>query len=442
MTEPPVNPTQHADPVVPEPEAEATSAPPPRKAAPETLTLRANPRRVVRFRRGVIIGGAAAGSLAITGVAWMALGPKGLHIVATGEDKAITDRNTPADQVMNLPGTYGEVKPGTPILGQPLPGDLGRPILERQRQLEAGRGMMSADPTVMPPAASPEEQAAQAERQRIAGQAAQAREAGVMVQSSGREGVASVASVVGGGVVAPVVAGDQPASSETGRIALDPERDQNNQQRKLDFVGQSASSAIYSAHALQTPASPHQVMAGSVIAASLLTGLNSDLPGMVVAQVTENVFDTVTGQTLLIPQGSRLIGSYDSVVAFGQSRALLVWQRIILPDGSSIQIDNLPATDAAGYVGLSDKVDYHSWRLLKGVALSTLLGVGTEISIGDDESDLVRAIRQSTQQSANQAGQQIVTRNLNIQPTITVRPGWPLRVIVHKDLVLRAWGGR
>jgi type IV secretion system protein VirB10 len=157
--------------------------------------------------------------------------------------------------------------------------------------------------------------------------------------------------------------------------------------------------------------------------------------------VTENLFDTVTGRTLLIPQGARLIGSYDSVVAFGQSRALLVWQRIILPDGSSIQIDNLPATDAAGYAGLEDKVDFHTWRLLKGVALSTLLGVGTEVSIGDDESDLVRAVRQSTQQSANQAGQQIVTRNLNIQPTITVRPGWPLRVIVHKDLQLRPWGG-
>lgn len=441
MTEPPVNPTQDADPVAPEPQAQAAQPAPPPKAAPETLTLRANPRRVVRFRRGVIIGGAAAGSLAIAGVAWMALGSKALHIVATGEDKAITDRNTPADQVMNLPGTYGEMKPGTPILGQPLPGDLGRPILERQRQLEAAGGMMPSNPDAMPSATSPEEQAAEAERQRIAGQAAQAREAGVMVQSSGRAAAASVASAVGDAAVS-AMAEAPTATGEGGRLALDPERDQNNQQRKLDFVGQSASSGIYNAHALQTPVSSHQVVAGSVIAASLITGLNSDLPGMVVAQVTENVFDTVTGRTLLIPQGARLIGSYDSVMAFGQSRALLVWQRIILPDGSSIQIDNLPATDAAGYAGLADKVDYHSWRLLKGVALSTLLGVGTEISIGDDESDLVRAIRQSTQQSANQAGQQIVTKNLNIQPTITVRPGWPLRVIVHKDLVLRPWGGR
>jgi type IV secretion system protein VirB10 len=178
------------------------------------------------------------------------------------------------------------------------------------------------------------------------------------------------------------------------------------------------------------------------IAASLITGLNSDLPGEVTAQVTENVYDTVTGKTLLIPQGSRLIGSYDSVVAFGQSRALLVWERIIMPDGSSIQIDNLPATDAAGYSGLADEVDYHTWTLLKGIALSTLLGVGTETTFGSSQSDLVQAIEQSTQESTNQAGQRIVEKDLNIQPTITVRPGWPLRVIVHKDLVLRPYPGQ
>src|SRR3546814_8237383 len=116
---------------------------------------------------------------------------------------------------------------------------------------------------------------------------------------------------------------------------------------------------------------------------------------MVIAQVTENVFDTVTGRTLLIPQGARLIGSYDSVVAFGQRRALLVWQRIILPNGPSIRIDNLPATAAAGYAGLEDEVDFHSWQMLEGVGRSTLLGAGTELSIGADESDRVRAIRQT-----------------------------------------------
>ncbi|RVA97955.1 TrbI/VirB10 family protein, partial [Mesorhizobium sp. M7A.F.Ca.CA.004.01.1.1] len=230
--------------------------------------------------------------------------------------------------------------------------------------------------------------------------------------------------------------------SEAGRASASvaaAEGDQNNQQRKLDFLSQRSTGGIYNPHALQTPISPYQLMAGSVIAASLITGINSDLPGLVVAQVTENVHDTVTGNILLIPQGSRLIGVYDSVVAFGQKRALLVWQRILLPDGSSAEIDNLPASDTAGYAGLEDKVDFHTWQMIKGVALATLLGVGTEFSLGENESDLVKAIRESAQQNASRAGQRITEKNLNIQPTIVVRPGWPLRVIVHKDIVLRPY---
>lgn len=402
------------------------------KVAPKGLVLRASPRRVVRFRRGVIIGGAAIGSVAIAGVTWMALGSKALHIVEAGSGKAVSDRRTPADAVADLPGDYSKVKADTPVLGPPLPGDLGRPILEHQRGL-ASQGDGPVAGTKAPTAA---EQAAEAERQRIASQAYQAREAGVMVQSSGRAATSAAADAA-----AVTVPGQSASSGVAGLLAHDPEKDQNNQQRKVDFMAQQAMGGTASAHRLEAPASPYQLMAGSIIAASLITGLNSDLPGMVVAQVTEPVFDTVTGRTLLIPQGARLIGSYDSVVAFGQRRALLAWQRIILPDGSSIQIDNLPATDAAGYAGLADKVDLHTWQLLKGVTLSTLLGVGTQLSLGSDESDLVRAIRQSTQQAANQAGQQIVSKNLDIQPTIVVRPGWPLRIVVHKDITLRPWAG-
>ena len=128
-------------------------------------------------------------------------------------------------------------------------------------------------------------------------------------------------------------------------------------------------------------------------------------------------------------------------VAFGQERALIVWNRIINPDGSSFVIDNLPATDASGYAGLEDKVDVHTWRLLQGVVLSSLLGVATELSFDDTESDIVEALRESGQASVNQAGQRIINRALNIQPTITVRPGWPLRIIVNKDLVLRPYKG-
>ena len=218
--------------------------------------------------------------------------------------------------------------------------------------------------------------------------------------------------------------------------------DPNLQQRKNAMIGRANDVAAVNPHRLMPPVSPWTLQAGSVIAASLITGLNSDLPGFVTAQVTENVYDSVTGRSLLIPQGSRLIGSYDSVVAFGQSRALVVWQRIILPDGSSIRIDNVPATDTQGYAGLSDRIDRHTWQLLKGVALSTLLGVGTELSFGSAESDLVRAVREAVQQSGARVSDQVVTRNLDIQPTLRVRPGWPLRVVVHKDIQLRPWQDR
>lgn len=122
---------------------------------------------------------------------------------------------------------------------------------------------------------------------------------------------------------------------------------------------------------------------------------------------------------------------------FSQGRP--VWQRIILPDGSSIQIDNVPATDTEGYAGLSDRIDRHTWQLLKGVALSTLLGVGTELGWGSGESDLVRALRESTQLAGSRAGDEFVRRSLDVQPTLRVRPGWPLRVVLHKDLILQEW---
>jgi type IV secretion system protein VirB10 len=191
-------------------------------------------------------------------------------------------------------------------------------------------------------------------------------------------------------------------------------------------------------HSLEPPMSPNIVSAGSVIAASLITGLRSDLPGLVTAQVSEGVYDSPSGRTLLIPQGARLIGRYDSAISYGQNRALVIWQRIVMPDGSSIRLDNAPATDTSGYAGLADKVDYHSLRLLQGVAISTLLGVGANLSISG-ESDLVRALREATQQNVSRAADQITSRNLQVPPTIIIRPGTPVRLLVHRDLVLPPW---
>jgi type IV secretion system protein VirB10 len=398
----------------------------PSKLDPESLVLRASPGRVTRFRRGAVIAIAAAGSTAILGAAWFALKPGALHLVASGEDRPQLGAAAPSEALAGAPRNYGDV----PQLGAPLPGDLGRPILEHQREMGAAP---VTDPAV--DAAQRAAQEAETERQRLAAAQRSARESGVMMQlaSGGQAGAAASPS--------PSVAasGAAQGGARAGRLALDPNRDPNNQQRQQDFIGQRDSADDINPHALTPAISPYTLHAGSIISASLITGLNSDLPGLVTAQVTENAYDTVTGRILLIPQGSRLIGSYDSVVAFGQSRALVVWQRIILPDGSSIRIDNIPATDMAGYAGLSDRIDRHTWQLLKGVALSTLLGVGTELSFGSTESDLVRAIRESAQQSGARAGDQMVTRNLTVQPTLRVRPGWPLRIVVHKDIVLRPW---
>jgi type IV secretion system protein TrbI len=353
-----------------------------------------------------------------------------LHADIGGGNLYNTGNNSAPDGLAGLPSNYGQILKPNPVpqLGSPLPGDLGPPIVEREKQL----GLNPAGP-------STEDEAARAERLRLAQQAQQASEAGVFFQLNQQGGGASAMSALSGGVASGGTASTASTSVDAGHLSLDLANDQNDQQRKLDVVNQASADNVYNDHALQTPASPDEILAGTVIAASLITGLNSDLPGEVTAQVTENIYDTVTGKVLLIPQGSRLIGSYDSVVAFGQSRALLVWQRIVMPDGSSIQIDNLPATDAAGYTGLKDQVDYHTWTLLKGIAMSTLLGVGTETTFGSSQSDLVQAIEQSAQQSTDQAGQRIVEKDLNIQPTITVRPGWPLRVIVSKDLVLRPY---
>jgi type IV secretion system protein VirB10 len=284
---------------------------------------------------------------------------------------------------------------------------------------------MATEFSGQPDAARLAEQAAAAERERAAAELKAAREAGVMARTLG------AVDAVGQGVAGnpPQLAADAP------KPAVDAARDLGAQGRKLDFVGSNDRGGPVNPHALTPALSPNTLAAGSVIAASLITGLRSDLPGLVTAQVTERVYDSATGRILLIPQGARLIGSYDSVVAFGQRRALVVWQRIILPDGSSLALDNVPATDPSGYSGLADKVDFYTWSLLKGIALSTILGVGTNLSLSG-ESDLVKAIRESTQQNAARAGDQLTARNLDVQPTITIRPGAPVRLVVHRDLIL------
>ena len=188
-------------------------------------------------------------------------------------------------------------------------------------------------------------------------------------------------------------------------------------------------------------ASPYVVQAGSVIPAALITGIRSDLPGQITAQVTENVHDSPTGRILLIPQGTRIIGQYDNGVGFGQRRVLLVWNRLIFPNGRSIVLERQTGADAEGYAGLEDGVDYHWGELFKAAVLSTILSVGASAGTSGSDSDLVSALREGASDSISQTGRQIVQRQLNIAPTLTIRPGFPVRVIVTRDLVLEPYGG-
>jgi type IV secretion system protein VirB10 len=212
------------------------------------------------------------------------------------------------------------------------------------------------------------------------------------------------------------------------------------QDKQLAFLNAAADRRTVTPDRVTPPASPFVLQAGAVISAALITGIRSDLPGQIIAQVTEPIYDSPTGRILLVPQGTRIIGQYDNNVQYGQRRVLLVWNRLIMPNGRSIVLERQPGTDTQGYAGLEDGVDYHWWDLAKAAGLSTLLSVGAELAV-DDQDRLLRAIRNGGQDTINDAGQQIVRRQLNVAPTLTIRPGFPVRIVVTRDLVLEPYGG-
>lgn len=321
-------------------------------------------------------------------------------------------------------------------------GDAGRGPAAAAERLPAGTGAgASGGRSRAAPgstdAPEPPDQAASAEQQRLQSEMEAAAKAQVFFQTGQAARAAAAASAA---TVDPVPPGVPSMLPATPTPAADDYAQQNRQADKQAFVDAKPDSRIYGIAELQIPRSPYQLMAGTVIPAALLTAVNSDLPGQVIATLTEHVFDTLTGRHLLIPQGSRLLGEYDSQVAYGQRRVLLVWTRLIRPDdGSSLMLDRLPATDAAGQAGLEDKVDWHWRRIVASAALSTLLGVGAELAAPDRvdaEGRIVIATRESVHETVNQVGQQITRRNLDLQPTLTIRPGYPLRIVVSRDLVL------
>ena len=411
------------------------------------LSIRARPKAVRRFSRKALMGGVVTLSVIMCAALAMALQTPEQE---EAEELYNVTHKPIADGLELLPKSYVELKP---VLGPPLPGDLGKAYLGRSEEVavatklaateikpKAIRPRRSNQPIprsvpeiVQPVSQSPLPDAGPSSLFFNVGRKSSNTPVQQYAASTPRAGLGQEF-----GVPVPNISDYSvpPSAFDVGVESDDP----NGQGDKQSFLDR-ASDDIYNSHEMVSPRSPYQVMAGNLIPASLVTGLNSDLPGQVIGQVTENVFDTVTGQHLLIPQGSRLIGRYDSVIAFGQSRALVVWTRLILPNGDSIRLDNLPASDGQGFAGLKDKVDRHTWQFIKGAALSSLLSIGSELA-SDDADRLTRALQNAGQDTANIAGQRIIDRNLNVQPTLTVRQGWRFNVIVSRDLILKPYGDR
>ena len=386
------------------------------KLAPESV-LAAPRTPVTRWnRRYILAGGAALAAIVAFGF-YIGFGgahrpqPKG-----DGNTQAADVTPTSSGLADRYPKGYGD--PGVQAAGAPGTASLPPP--------GALPGVGAAAQPARP--VDPAVQQAQA-------QAEAARTSSPFFQGGSTAGVAGPAT----SPPAPVYVASGPGLPAQAPEAAADVQPANGQGGKRQFLA-GAKADDYLASPLRAPQSPWEVKAGTVIPAALLTAINSDLPGEIIAQITEPVYDHATGRTVLIPQGSRLIGQYDSQIAYGQERALIAWTRIVMPDGRSINIGSMEGADLTGASGLKDRVDGHFWQLARGIALSTVFSVGAasaqDASSRSSGSFVLNSAGTGVSAEAQQVGQQITSRDLNRQPTITVRAGWPLRVLVNKDMIL------
>ena len=380
------------------------------------MRLHADPPRATRLSRRFLTGLGVLAGLGIGGALIYALQTRAP--ASKREELYSIDNRTTADGLAGLPRDYSG-----PLLGPPLPGDLGRAMLDMQNR---GQAVLAQLPETTAPASSP---GMSAEDQRRF-QELEAARTGRLFTSTGTR------------TAPPPAPSASPPPASLTDLGLAPQPSTPSaQDRKLAFLNGAVERRTVSDQRLEAPASPYTLQAGSVIAAAMITGIRSDLPGQVTAQVTENIYDSPTGRILLIPQGTRLVGTYDSGIDDGQSRVLLVWNRLLLPSGRSIVLERQPGTDASGFAGLEDTVDYHWGNLARAAGLSTLLSVGAELAVGDGEDALLRAVRNGTLDTLNNAGQKIIDRELRVPPTLTIRPGFPVRIVVTRDLVLEPYKG-
>lgn len=218
--------------------------------------------------------------------------------------------------------------------------------------------------------------------------------------------------------------------------------DPNKQKDKQAFFDAERNKPNYLKANMNYPVSPYQIMAGAIIPASFITGLNSDLPGQIIGQVRENVYDTVRGRHLLVPQSTRIIGEYSSGVTFGQDRILIIWTRLIFPNGTSINLEGMPGVDLSGYAGSTDKVNRHFLKMASGAIFSSLLGAAAKVAAGNEVAGTQTFSQQAAggaAQSINTSADKLFSKMIDQQPTLEIRPGTKFNVFVNKDIILRPY---
>ncbi|MBV1824819.1 TrbI/VirB10 family protein [Komagataeibacter oboediens] len=376
------------------------NAPPAVPPLPPDLRLRAERPRVVRLSRYVVWGLAGTGMIGIG----LALGYALQNSARQGPASAVQDSDVrpSADGLDALPKDYI----GVPRLGAPLPGDLGKPILKAQQEGRAG------------PVSGMGDRRAEQEVE-----AAIASKLFVQTQDAGRQDSVPVPALPSTGNNAPA------ASAGTN----------DRQAANRTFLAGQPDRVTISPDRLTQPVSPYVIQAGTVIAGALNSKVSSDLPGQLIGHVTQNVYDSPTGRYLLVPQGSTLFGTYNSSVSFGQQRTQVIWTRLIRPDGESIVLDRIPGADASGQTGLKDLVDQHWGQLFRAALVTTMLSVGSEAGTSWGENNLLQAIRSGASNGFSMVGNRLIDRSMDIQPTLTDRPGLPFTLIVNRDLVLKPW---
>jgi type IV secretion system protein VirB10 len=386
-----------------------------------------------RFRRGFVVLavtlllGVLAGALAVP----FFVGPQKREATVKNDDNASTSMPSIAS---NAPANYA---------------DAAKMAAER-----AGRDLRAATLPKLPEKPDPAPAAAPASTSPVASllganertEQEAARNASVFFKQDGSQ---QLRDLLKGAATAPQVPTVTQAAKEKplyGDMQMPTDAQGGLTMQKNAFMANSATTKDYVTQPVQHPRSKYELKAGSVIAGALITPINSDLPGEVTAQVTENVYDTVSGRYLLIPQGSRLIGKYDSLISYGQRRALVAWNRVIMPNGNSVQLEAMPGSDETGAAGLEDEVDHHRLAFIGALIASTVLDVGPSLassmaSSGSSGSttNIYTQPAQFAAQQGEQIGQQLMQKELGRPNTITVRAGWPLRVLVNKDIVFEAY---